>query len=75
MTSTATNRTDGDRVPRVGPGRAHRFRGTVVPLCDGRVMTSAVTTRAEAADRVARWVRAELASFGALSYLCAMVGS
>jgi hypothetical protein len=38
-------------------------------------MTSAVTTRAEAADRVARWVRAELASFGALSYLCAMVGS
>ena len=38
-------------------------------------MTSTVTTRGEAADRVAGSVRAGLAGFGALSYPCAMVVS
>ena len=44
---------------RAGPGRAGRFRSTVVPLCESHAMTSTVTSRADA-DRVAEQVAAGL---------------
>jgi hypothetical protein len=50
-------------------------RATVVPLCDGRVMSSTVTTFRAGADRVAGSVRTALTTFGAPSYSCAMAGS
>jgi hypothetical protein len=46
--------------------------GTVVPLCDGRVMTSTVTCSADA-DRIAGSVRTGVTMFGTLSYPCARV--